>query len=185
MHLDPELTLLLRALVLGRGAGCLATLHDGKPFASMVPFAATTAGGRLRLVVHVSGLAAHTRDMRSTPNVCLMMMAPESEAVPPQALPRVSITGRAAFIGTDDPEHGVLAAAYLGKFPEAADLFQFADAGGGSTSRAITAAWLCAISCAKVSDTAEQNGQATAEADAARATSAATHPSRRFLMPSS
>ena len=127
MHLDPELTLLLRALLLGRGAGCLATLHDGKPFASMVPFAATTAGGRLRLVVHVSGLAAHTRDMRSTPDVCLMMMAPESEAVPPQALPRVSITGRAAFIGTDDPEHGVLAAAYLGKFPEAADLFQFAD----------------------------------------------------------
>jgi hypothetical protein len=127
MHLDPELTLLLRALVLGRGAGCLATLHDGKPFASMVPFAATTAGGRLRLVVHVSGLAAHTRDMRSTPDVCLMMMAPESEAVPPQALPRVSITGRAAFIGTDDPEHGVLAGAYLGKFPEAADLFQFAD----------------------------------------------------------
>lgn len=127
MHLDPELTLLLRALLLGRGAGCLATLHDGKPFASMVPFAATTAGGRLRLVVHVSGLATHTRDMRSTPDVCLMMMAPESEAVPPQALPRVSITGRAAFIGTDDPEHGVLAAAYLGKFPEAADLFQFAD----------------------------------------------------------
>jgi len=127
MHLDPELTLLLRALVLGRGAGCLATLHDGKPFASMVPFAATTAGGRLRLVVHVSGLAAHTRDMRSTPDVCLMMMAPESEAVPPQALPRVSISGRATFIGTDDPEHGILAAAYLGKFPEAADLFQFAD----------------------------------------------------------
>ena len=65
MHLDPELTLLLRALVLGRGAGCLATLHDGKPFASMVPFAATTAGGRLRLVVHVSGLAAHTRDVEA------------------------------------------------------------------------------------------------------------------------
>ena len=35
-------------------------------------------------------------------------------------------------------------------------------AAGGSTSLAITAAWLCAISCAKVSDTAEQNGQAWA-----------------------
>lgn len=127
MHLDPELSLLLRALVLGRGAGCLATLHDGKPFASMVPFAATTAGGRLRLVVHVSGLAAHTRDMRSTPEVCLMVMAPESEAMPPQALPRVSISGRATFVAADTPEHGVLATAYLGKFPEAADLFQFAD----------------------------------------------------------
>ena len=36
-----------------------------------------------------------------------------------------------------------------------------APAGGGSTSRTIAAAWLCAISCAKVSDTAEQNGQAS------------------------
>jgi putative heme iron utilization protein len=127
MRLDAELTLVLRALLIGRGAGCLATLHDGKPFASMVPFAATTAGGRLRLVVHVSGLAAHTRDMRSTPDVCLMVMAPESEAVQPQALPRVSISGRAEFIARDDPEHTTLAATYLGKFPEAADLFQFAD----------------------------------------------------------
>ena len=29
-------------------------------------------------------------------------------------------------------------------------------------SRTIAAVWLCAISCAKVSDTAEQNGQAVA-----------------------
>ena len=127
MKLDAELCLVLRALLLGRGVGCLATLHDGKPFASMVPFAATTAGGRLRLVVHVSGLAAHTRDMRSTPDVCLMVMAPESEAVQPQALPRVSISGRAEFIAKDESDHATLAAAYLGKFPEAADLFQFAD----------------------------------------------------------
>jgi hypothetical protein len=34
-------------------------------------------------------------------------------------------------------------------------------AGGGSVSRTIAAAWLCAISCAKVSETAEQNGQAS------------------------
>lgn len=127
MNLDPSLTELLRALLLGRGVAALATLHDGRPFASMVPFAATAAGGRLRLVVHVSGLAAHTRDMRSSPDVCLLITAPESEAVPPQALPRVSISGRAEFIVKEHPEHAILAAAYLGKFPEAADLFQFAD----------------------------------------------------------
>ena len=33
---------------------------------------------------------------------------------------------------------------------------------GGSTSRAITATWLWAISCENVSDTAEQNGHADA-----------------------
>ena len=127
MNLDPSLTTLLRALLLGRGVACLATLHDGRPFASMVPFAATTAGDRLRLVVHVSGLATHTRDMRSSPDVCLMMMAPETDEVPPQALPRVSISGQAEFIAKDDPEHAMLKAAYLGKFPEAADLFQLGD----------------------------------------------------------
>jgi putative heme iron utilization protein len=127
MNLDPSLTTLLRALLLGRGVACLATLHDGRPFASMVPFAATTAGDRLRLVVHVSGVATHTRDMRSRPDVCLMMMAPETDEVPPQALPRVSISGQAEFIAKDDPEHAMLKAAYLGKFPEAADLFQLGD----------------------------------------------------------
>jgi len=127
MKLDPELSLVLRALLLGRGVGGLATLHDGRPFASMVPFAATTVSGRLQLIVHVSGLAAHTRDMRSSPDVCLMMMAPETDEVPPQALPRVSIAGRAVFIPGEHPEYAVLKVAYLGKFPEAADLFQFAD----------------------------------------------------------
>jgi putative heme iron utilization protein len=127
MNLSPDLADLLRSLLVGRSAGSLATLHEGRPFASMVPFAATTAGGRLRLVVHVSGLAAHTRDMRSTPDVCLMIMAPESEAVPPQALPRVSISGRAEFIATDHADYGALRAAYLGTFPEAADLFLLGD----------------------------------------------------------
>lgn len=127
MNLDPSLAELLRALLLGRVVAALATLHDGRPFASMVPFAATAAGGRLRLVVHVSGLAAHTRDMRSSPDVCLMMMAPETDEVPPQALPRVSISGRAEFIVKEHPEYAMLKAAYLGKFPEAADLFQLGD----------------------------------------------------------
>jgi putative heme iron utilization protein len=127
MNLDPSLTTLLRALLLGRGVACLATLNDGRPFASMVPFAATTVGGRLQLIVHVSGLATHTRDMRSSPDVCLMMMAPETDEVPPQALPRVSISGQAEFIAKEHPEHAMLKAAYLGKFPEAADLFQLGD----------------------------------------------------------
>jgi heme iron utilization protein len=127
MTLDPQLARLLRALLVGRDCGSLATLHDGRPFASMVPFAATTVGGRLQLIVHVSGLAAHTRDMRSNPDVCLMIMAPETDDVPPQALPRVSISGRADFVPVDDGAHAALKAAYLGKFPEAADLFQLGD----------------------------------------------------------
>jgi putative heme iron utilization protein len=65
--------------------------------------------------------------MRSVPDVCLLVTAPESADVPPQALPRVSISGRAEFVSADDPTHAALKAAYLEKFPEAVDLFQFAD----------------------------------------------------------
>jgi putative heme iron utilization protein len=39
----------------------------------------------------------------------------------------VSILGRAEFIAKEHPEHAMLKAAYLGKFPEAADLFQLGD----------------------------------------------------------
>jgi putative heme iron utilization protein len=127
MSLSPHDADLLRSLLQGRHVAALATLHDGRPYASMVPFAATTPGGRLWIVIHVSGLAAHTRDMRSVPEVCLLLTAPESAAVPPQALPRVSITGRATFVPADDPTHGPLKDAYLEKFPEAAELFQFTD----------------------------------------------------------
>ena len=83
MNLDPEMSAVLRALLLGRGAAALATLHEGRPFASMVPFATALTAGGLRLVIHVSGLAAHTRDMHANPDVCLLVTAPESAAVPP------------------------------------------------------------------------------------------------------
>lgn len=127
MKPDMEHFALLNALLVGRGVAALATLHDGRPFASMVPFAATTVGGRLRLVVHVSGLASHTRDMRADPEVCLLITAAESGGVPPQAVPRVSIPAVAEFVPADAPDHAALKAAYLEKFPEAEPLFGFAD----------------------------------------------------------
>ena len=125
--MDSSVSEILRSLLVGRGVAALATLHDGRPSASMVPFAATGHGGRLRLVIHVSGLASHTRDMRTNPEVALLITAAESAGVPPQALPRVSLPGRSAFVPPDDSAHAVLAAAYLAKFPDAADLFAFAD----------------------------------------------------------
>lgn len=127
MILDPFLSDLLRSLLSTRSVAALATLHDGRPCASMVPFVATMRDGRLRFVIHVSGLAAHTRDMRSVPDVCLLITAPESPDVPPQALPRVSIVGRAEFIAGEHPDRPSLKAAYVAKFPEAVDLFEFAD----------------------------------------------------------
>lgn len=127
MKMSPELVSLVRAMLVNRRVAALATLHDGHPFASMVPFAATVVTGRITLLVHVSGLAAHTRDMRSHPEVCLLVTAPESPDVPPQALPRISIPAMAEFVPQDHPEYAAFKAAYLARFPDSAPLFTFAD----------------------------------------------------------
>ena len=92
----------------------------------MIPFAIAAAPGELRLVTHVSRLAAHTRDMLAAPEVCLLITASETAALP-QALPRVSIPAVAEFVPPDHPDHVRLKAAYLAKHPQAADLFQLGD----------------------------------------------------------
>lgn len=123
---DP-LAAVIRSLLLDRSTAALATLHDGRPAASMIPFAAHLDRQGLRLVSHVSSLAAHTREMRSSPEVCLLVTAPESPEQMPQALARASIPARAEFIPVDHPDHPALEAAYLAKFPDAAPLFQLGD----------------------------------------------------------
>ena len=131
--MDTAASHLLGELIRGRSVASLATLHDGLPFASMVPYAVwhDASNDRLLFVTHVSRLSAHTRDMLESPQVCLMITAPEggvdAEPVPPQALPRVSIPAVASFIDRSDPEHDVLARVYLEKFPFAADWFQLGD----------------------------------------------------------
>jgi putative heme iron utilization protein len=127
MSLDPATAELLRSLLTGRSVAALATLHEGRPFASMIPFAVMMAGDRLHVVTHVSGLSAHTRDMRVNPDVCLLLTAAETSGIPPQALPRVSIPAVAEFIPAEHPQHAAVKAAYLGKFPDAADLFMLGD----------------------------------------------------------
>ena len=131
--MDPAASHLLGELIRGRSVASLATLHEGLPFASMVPYAVwhDAADDRLLFVTHVSRLSAHTRDMLETPQVCLLITAPEatsdSEAVPPQALPRVSIPAVASFIDREHADYSSLAQAYLEKFPFAADWFQLGD----------------------------------------------------------
>lgn len=124
--MDDALRLLLRDLLQGRRTAALATLQDGRPAASMIPFAIARSVDGIRLVTHVSRLAAHMRQMLESPDVCLLIMAPEDAALP-QALPRVSIPAVAEFIPPEHPEYASLKAAYLARHPQAADFFQLGD----------------------------------------------------------
>jgi putative heme iron utilization protein len=123
--MNPEQNEALRRLVDSQQVASLGTLHDGAPYVSMVPFAVLPNG--TGLAVHVSGLAAHTKDMLESPAVSLMIVGAREEGVPAQALPRVTIQGRAAAIDEESADYAPAKEAYLARFPDSARMFELAD----------------------------------------------------------
>ncbi|WP_088278836.1 pyridoxamine 5'-phosphate oxidase family protein [Ideonella sp. A 288] len=115
----------LRRLLDTRPVAALATLHRGEPAVSMVPF--VLPAGELRLFIHVSALATHTRDMHDHPRVSLLVMADGHDGVAPQALPRVALQADALTLPRDHADHDAARAAYLARFPDAAVTFELGD----------------------------------------------------------
>ena len=103
----------------------LATLHNGEPAVSMVPFAMLSSG--IGFVVHVSRLATHTRDMLSNSAVALLITASLDRADSPLSLPRVSIRGKAHQCPPESARYREARGAYLAKLPDAQELFAFSD----------------------------------------------------------
>ena len=115
----------LAALIRGRNVAALGTLQGSEPYVSMVPFAVTPDG--LALVIHVSRLAAHTQNLLHHNQVSLLVTESEESGKMPQSLARVTIQGQARGLQPEDAEYAAARDAYLGRFPDAAELFQFAD----------------------------------------------------------
>lgn len=115
----PRLGRALRALLHERRAAALGTLdaRSGAPFVSMTPYAIDTA--RRCLVIHVSGLAAHTANMAAHPRVSVLIATGEVEGAPVHDLPRVTLDGQARTPAPGSPEHATARAAYLARFPDA------------------------------------------------------------------
>lgn len=115
----------LSKLLTRQPVAALATLHQGEPAVSMVPFALLPSGRGV--VIHVSRLATHTADMLAHPGVALLVTAAPGEAPTPLALPRASLQGRARACPPESAEYAGARAAYLAKLPDAQELFSFAD----------------------------------------------------------
>ena len=122
--MNRELTVVLRQLIHGRMTAALGTLHEGVPFVSMVPYAVARDGG---FILHVSRLAAHTRDMLDKPDVSLLITESEASGKMPQALARVTVQGRAEMLDRESEKHTDARKVYLSRFPDAAPLFEFSD----------------------------------------------------------
>jgi putative heme iron utilization protein len=91
----------------------------------MVPYAIEPESACL--IIHVSLLAPHTRNMLSDPSVSMMVMQPEVAGAPVHDLPRVSIVGTAARLQPDSPSWLAARAAYLTRFPEAEPMTHLGD----------------------------------------------------------
>jgi putative heme iron utilization protein len=115
----------LKQLLHARSVAALGTLHAGAPFVSMVPYAIARDGSGL--IIHVSRLSSHTKDMLTDARVSLLVMQEEGGGSSALALARVSIQGTALELASDAPDLPRFRAAYLERFPEAAQMFGFAD----------------------------------------------------------
>ena len=126
MSHEPRLNIALRTLLQTQRVAALATLDaDGYPFVSMVPFAVEP--GSAQLVIHVSGLAAHSRNLQATPRVSVLVMQAEVAGQPVHALARVTLEGVAMVLERNNPAWAQSRRAYLARFPDAEPMTELGD----------------------------------------------------------
>jgi heme iron utilization protein len=113
----------VRDLLGARATGALGTLHEGAPFVSLVPFALQPGAA----LVHISGLAAHTRDLEADPRASLLVAEPEAGAEDLRALARVTLQVEARTLAPGSPEHAAGRTAYLARFPDSEGFFDLGD----------------------------------------------------------
>jgi putative heme iron utilization protein len=114
-----------KSLLTNQQVASLGTLHKREPAVSMVPFSLLPRGQGL--VIHVSQLATHTKDMLANPAVGVLVIASPAPGSLPQALPRVSLQGHARQCLSTAPEYSSARHSYLSRFPQSEEMFAFAD----------------------------------------------------------
>ena len=78
-------------------------------------------------LLHLSRLAAHTRNLLQDARASLVISQPDSGEGDPQTLARASIQGRVTVLSRDSEEFSVARAVYIHRLPEAELLFGFGD----------------------------------------------------------
>ena len=122
--MTPDQALGLKLLLQEQDIAALGTLHRGEPFVSMVPYALLADG---RLVIHVSQLATHTRDMQEHAGVSVMVLGTRPSDALPQEQPRASLQGAAQACAQGAEDYPAARQAYLARFPHSEEMFGFGD----------------------------------------------------------
>ena len=103
----------------------LGTLQAGAPYVSMVLYAASPDLGAF--YIHISGLAAHTRNILADPRVSLMIQESSDDDRDPQTLARISIQGTAVEIDAEGDEFEIAQSAFLERNPQTERNFGLGD----------------------------------------------------------
>jgi len=126
MEHESRLTSQLRRLLHSCRTAALGTIDaGGGPHVSRVPFAVDVETGRLVLLI--SGLAAHTSHIRRDARISLLIAEPEQPDQPVHALGRMTLTGRASVTEPGSADAEALKRAYLQRFPEAEPIARLPD----------------------------------------------------------
>lgn len=112
-------------LIRGQRQAALGTLRDGAPFVSMVAYAAEPDFGGLLL--HLSQLAQHTRQLLAGPQAALLIAEQDDGREDVQTLARITLVGPATPIPAGSAEHAAARERYLARLPAAEPLFEFPD----------------------------------------------------------
>lgn len=115
----------LMHLIRSQRWAALATLSEEGPLASMVAYVPEPGFGGFLL--HLSRLAAHTRNLLHDARASLVITQPDSGEGDPQTLARASIQGRVTVLSRDSEAFATARAAYVHRLPESEPLFGFGD----------------------------------------------------------
>jgi putative heme iron utilization protein len=113
------------ALLLQQRWAALATTSADGPDATWVAYVPLNDGSELLL--HLSRLAHHTRNLQQNPQATLTVSEPDDGREDPQTLARCSLSGLVREVGRNDPEWPTLRDQYLASLPAATPRFEFAD----------------------------------------------------------
>jgi heme iron utilization protein len=113
-----------RALLAAESVGLLSTIsvrRPGTPYGSVTPYALSGADAPLLLL---SGLAAHTHNLRADARAGLFV-GDQTAAADPQAGARLSLMGRAVPVpAAEEPD---ARARYLARWPRASEMLALGD----------------------------------------------------------
>jgi hypothetical protein len=124
--MNDEQGMRVRQLLVEQRWAALATLgEDGRPMASFVAY--VPEPGFNGFLLHVSRLAAHTRNLLARPAVALGISDADTGEGDPQLLARITIHGSVSVIQRGTADYLASRELYVEKLPQAEQLFGFED----------------------------------------------------------